>query len=285
MRARNIKPGFFLNEELGELGPCAQLLFEGLWCLGDREGRLDDRPKRIKAEIFPYYEPTPTIDELLNMLQSRNFIIRYEVDKKQYIQITNFKKHQSPHVRETASIIPRCDIDTIKAKPRLNQGDCEASPGKPDSLIPDSLIPEEKIISSELQKNEAHEPPPSPILEIPLISKNGKLKTFPIFQKDIDQWQSVFPALDVLARIKLIRQWNIDNPQRRKTARGIKQHITSWLERDQNSGKFKPSAGAGSNIANLNKMALLILECDGAENFERYCIENGLDAKQMKVPP
>jgi len=143
----------------------------------------------------------------------------------------------------------------------------------------------EKDISSELQKNEAHEPPASPILEIPLISKNGKIKTFPIFQKDIDQWKSVFPALDVLARIKLIRQWNIDNPQRRKTARGIKQHITSWLERDQNSGKFKPSAGAGSNIANLNKMALLILECDGAENFERYCIENGLDAKQLKVPP
>ena len=47
-RARNIKPGFFKNEFLAEM-PCeVRLLFIGLWTLADREGRLEDRPKRIK---------------------------------------------------------------------------------------------------------------------------------------------------------------------------------------------------------------------------------------------
>ncbi len=37
-RARNIKPGFFDNEILGELPALTRLLFIGLWCLADREG-------------------------------------------------------------------------------------------------------------------------------------------------------------------------------------------------------------------------------------------------------
>ena len=49
-RARNIKPGFFLNEELGVLPPLVRILFAGLWCIADRDGRLEDRPKRIKME-------------------------------------------------------------------------------------------------------------------------------------------------------------------------------------------------------------------------------------------
>ncbi len=55
-RARNIKPGLFKNEILGVAEPIYTLLFEGLWLLADREGRLEDRPLRIKAEIFPYRE-------------------------------------------------------------------------------------------------------------------------------------------------------------------------------------------------------------------------------------
>ena len=53
-RSRNIKPGFFLNDDLAECEPLARLLFAGLWCIADREGRLEDRPKRIKIEVLPY---------------------------------------------------------------------------------------------------------------------------------------------------------------------------------------------------------------------------------------
>jgi len=108
MRSRNLKPGFFKNEGLGDLGPYAQLLFEGLWCLADRDGKLEDRPSRIKAEIFPYYEPSPSVDELLNSLfnSPERFIERYTVDGVKYIKIWNFLSHQSPHNRESESKIP-----------------------------------------------------------------------------------------------------------------------------------------------------------------------------------
>jgi hypothetical protein len=80
------------------------LLFIGLWTLADREGRLDDRPKKIKISLFPADDID--IDECLNELVKFNFIIRYEVDGDRYIQVLNFTKHQMPHHKEVASVIP-----------------------------------------------------------------------------------------------------------------------------------------------------------------------------------
>lgn len=103
-RARNIKPGFFKNELLVEMPFETRLLFIGLWTLADREGRFEDRPKRIRAEIFPYDQCD--VDSMLDVLAEAAFLLRYEVDGKKYCQILNFAKHQMPHHKEVASEIP-----------------------------------------------------------------------------------------------------------------------------------------------------------------------------------
>lgn len=103
-RTRNIKPSFFDNEELAELHPLARLLFIGLWGQADREGRLEDRPKKIKAVILPYDDCD--VDQYLQELHESGFILRYEVEEKHYIQIINFSKHQKPHPKEAPSEIP-----------------------------------------------------------------------------------------------------------------------------------------------------------------------------------
>ncbi len=137
-RSRNIKPGFFLNDELAEIEPLGRLLFAGLWCLADREGRLEDRPRKIKAEILPYDECD--VDKLLNDLMCANekFITRYEVEDKEYIQIYNFNKHQNPHKNEVPSTIPSLDCAT-----RSKNGTCTdkngTTPADSLNLIPDSL--------------------------------------------------------------------------------------------------------------------------------------------------
>lgn len=103
-RSRNIKPGFFVNEDLIELDPLARLLFIGLWTLADREGRLEDRPRKIKLSILPGDDCN--IDHLLNELARYKFIIRYEVDGLKCIQIVNWHKHQNPHHMEVPSELP-----------------------------------------------------------------------------------------------------------------------------------------------------------------------------------
>lgn len=114
-RARNIKPGFFKNEVLAEMPMEARMLFIGLWTLADREGRLEDRPKRIKMELFPY--DSFDVDPMLSRLQADGFLTRYEVGGVRFIQIENFVKHQDPHYKEKASEIPPPEgvEDIIKA--------------------------------------------------------------------------------------------------------------------------------------------------------------------------
>lgn len=103
-RARNIKPSFFTDDEIAELHPLGRLLFQGLWCIADRAGRLEDRPKRIQTEVLPYDKSN--VDALLMALHDGRFIIRYEVDGRRYIQIRQFLKHQDPHYKEKPSEIP-----------------------------------------------------------------------------------------------------------------------------------------------------------------------------------
>jgi hypothetical protein len=134
VRSRNIKPGFFKNERLAEIPPDARLLFIGLWLMADREGRLEDRPKRIKAEIFPY--ENRNIDTLLNKLWKAGFITRYKVDGHAYILVLKFKCHQNPHINEKASIIPApSDIGTFPEDSGTNPADSLL-------LIPSSLNPD-----------------------------------------------------------------------------------------------------------------------------------------------
>jgi hypothetical protein len=103
-RIRYIKPDFFLDENLADLPVEARLLFAGLWCHSDKLGRMEDRPRRIKAQIFPY--DSLDADALLAQLAVAGFIVRYTVDAAQYIEIINFTKHQKVHHTEKESMLP-----------------------------------------------------------------------------------------------------------------------------------------------------------------------------------
>jgi hypothetical protein len=101
MRMRNVRPEFFKHEGLGELPPIVRLLFIGLWCLADRDGRLKDRAKRIKAEVLPYDEVD--LDASLALLASRRFIQRYAAEGERYIAIPSWKKYQRLSGKELES--------------------------------------------------------------------------------------------------------------------------------------------------------------------------------------
>ena len=150
-RSRNIKPSIMENEELADLDPIARLLFVYLWMLADREGRLEDRPKRIAGRALPY-DRDADVDDLLNQLAGAGFITRYSVGDLAIIQINNFSKHQSPHVRESASELPSMEQGTAKVVTKHNLGCAEESPRSPDSLF---LIPDSPFLIAEVAADAA----------------------------------------------------------------------------------------------------------------------------------
>lgn len=141
MRARNLKPGFFKNEDLAALEPLARLLFAGLWCMADRAGRLEHRPKRIKAEVLPY--DNCNIIKLITQLRDKKFIACYSVNGSDYIEIINFGKHQNCHIKEAASTIPAPDKHGAIAG---NSGDDPAESFNPLSSF---LNPESPLLNPE----------------------------------------------------------------------------------------------------------------------------------------
>ena len=156
MRSRNVKPRFLSNADLLEL-PCeARLLFLGLWMMADREGRLEDRPKQIKIDVFP--GDNFDVDDLLTRLAASGMVLRYQVDGGRYLQVVNFLKHQNPHRDERASLIPPPSghsTSTVQT-PCPPDGDTIQNGLIPDSLIPDSRFPDRE---AHAQPDPARAPP------------------------------------------------------------------------------------------------------------------------------
>lgn len=152
-RARLLKPGFFTNEDLLELPFEARLLFAGLWTLADKEGRLEDRPKRIKIELFP--GDNVDVDVMLEALASKGFVQRYEVDGRRLLQVLSFHKHQHPHHREPESTLP--PPRGWLASPRPDLGEPEASPPEAVSGSSNGSIAEAETVA-EAERDDASPP-------------------------------------------------------------------------------------------------------------------------------
>lgn len=169
-RARNIKPSLFKNEILGVEDPLLTILFESLWCLADKRGRLEDRPLRIKAETFPYREGID-INRYLTDLSRLGFILRYKVNDIHIIQIINFEKHQNPHHTEKESELPEYSINSNGCTLTVNeQLKNESAPADsllliPDSLNTDSLNPHSLIPEFAPQKKSAATSEKTPLQE------------------------------------------------------------------------------------------------------------------------
>lgn len=146
-RKRTVKPGFFTNEELAELSRDVRLFFAGLWVIADREGRLENRPKRIKRDVFPYDADVTedVVEQWLDRLATckGKFVRLYVVDGEKYIEIKNFKKHQDIHPREAPSEIPgqpKANLGLPKANPVPEiSGSDQPNPGSAQKL--NEIIP------------------------------------------------------------------------------------------------------------------------------------------------
>ncbi len=256
-RARNIKPGFFSNDDLGECSPLTRLMFIGMWTMADRRGRMEDRPKKIKATTLPY--DNADCDEMLSELEAHGFIIRYVVNGNKFIQIINWGKHQNPHVKEPESEIPEyCDNSVDSIEENLNTGDepekhsastiqeqfsHDEDPADSGFLIPDSLnlIPDssQKDFCSEQNefaqepKDSKQESPDSPTV-MTILTNTGD--EWPVTESLIDQMRDLYPAVNVTQEFRNISGWSLGNPKKRKTKSGMMRFITAWLSKAQNQG-------------------------------------------------
>ena len=257
-RARNIKPALFKNEDLGQEDPFVTILFIGLWCLADKEGMLEDRPLRIKAELFPYRDNFD-INGYLTVLERLGNIRRFTYareDEIKVIEVINFKKHQNPHHTEKCVLIPNFSRSCVitGTKP-LNNGYAPA-----DSLIPDSLIPDEapascsEPISSKL---ESVNPGSKIVFELPL---NKKGTYHPVTENMILELSELYPAIDIMQQFRNMIGWLNSNQEKRKTARGVNSFINRWLSKAQDNSRYPTTGNASRSEVRIEGMKTAMVD-------------------------
>ena len=228
-RSRMIKPEFWDDEKLAtQTSRDARLTFIGLWNHSDDYGVVKGNAGWLKNHIFPYEDSLSTqkFSGWLTELESGSWIVPFTADNEKFYFIRNFLKHQF-----------------------VNRPSKQRNPIPPDNIIDGSMTAHGVLIDEiEIEREIEYSTEPQcgpaqqPILFFPLVNKtpSGEPEQFPIYQTDVDIWQDTYSGIDALQAIKECRQWNIDNPTRRKTITGIKKHINTWLGKAQNKSPGKP---------------------------------------------
>lgn len=111
------------------------------------------------------------------------------------------------------------------------------SPSPSPSPIPDPTPIPTPVVEAEAENSEKEI-----FITIPLNDKSE----YPVYASMIEEWKNLYPKVDIEQQLRAIRGWNISNPARRKTKRGILAHINSWLSDKQNQGGNNGN-GSGSS--------------------------------------
>jgi hypothetical protein len=103
MRARWLKPEFFTDKKIAELGPIAALVYQALWVIADDGGTAKGDAETLKSQVFYRWEcgtSAVTVRHISTALQAlclAGRIVRYRVGDDEYSKIVRWNQHQNVH--------------------------------------------------------------------------------------------------------------------------------------------------------------------------------------------
>lgn len=97
-RIRSVHPDICQSEKMAQLRAELERTFVRLWTHCDDEGRCEDRPRILKAALYPEHVKitAESIDRELDELAAHKLIHRYEQDGRRYIQVRSWDEYQHP---------------------------------------------------------------------------------------------------------------------------------------------------------------------------------------------
>lgn len=61
--------------------------------------------------------------------------------------------------------------------------------------------------------------------------------SFPVYQEEVERWEELYPAVNIMQELRKMAGWLEANPARRKTSKGIRPFIVGWLSREQDKAR------------------------------------------------
>ena len=217
----------------------------------DDYGRGSADPQLLRGFLLPRKRVTESqIREALAGLADAGLIILYEDDGEAYLYFPKWEDHQ--RIRQKVSRFP--------APPPI-AADCgEKRPeSNPIQSNPNPNPASESKDSAELQSTAA----------LTLLLNDGT--EYPVTREYVQEMQALYPAVDVMQELRTMKAWCINNPKKRKTARGIRSFMGTWLAKEQDRGAR--NAGADAEPARKPKQFTTAAE---------YRPEAKIDAEQLE---
>lgn len=192
----------------------------------DDYGRGSADPELLKGFVFPRRKGVTesTIKKALLDLASSGSVLLYEVDGEPYFCFPNWSSHQRIQTKKSKFPAPEDGSPPLST---VSHGE-----PLPESESNPNTNPNPKNDSAELQINST--PPP---ITLPLNDGSE----FSVSQEKINEFSELYPAVDVMQQLRAMRGWLINNPEKRKTARGINAFINRWLSKEQDKGGTRPN--------------------------------------------
>lgn len=215
-----------------------QLVFVLLIAHSDRDGNSEAHPAEIATWTgFSLAE----IDTALAALQAEDPESRTDDEAGKRIiraglnlwHIVNYKKYLALQDRDVLRENGRERVRRSRAKKRaVTLG---------NASVTDAFVKGEVEVEREVEKT------PAVVVALPT---NRKDEETPITEAQAFEFQSLYPAVDVLKELRAMRAWLIANPAGRKTGRGMLRFVNGWLSRTQDR-PTKTGMSAAEAIAAL----------------------------------
>lgn len=211
------------------------------------------------VEAYPVMCTTGSTEDDLRVLVSKNFVtilnddtVTYINDWREHNYIRADRKKDSIYKDLLLKVVP--DVEIVEAKEsyysRKNRI-CQTNDGqRMDKCQQNDRLSKDKISKDKVSEDKISEDNEyiiCPELEAPerttviTLTLNDRTE-HPVYQEDIDEWNELYPAVDILQELRKMKGWLNANPTKRKTKRGIGRFINNWLSREQDKGGSKPVA-------------------------------------------
>lgn len=224
----------------------ARDLYFNLGMRADDDGFLAS-PKRVMRLI------NSSTDDM-RILISKGYVIPFESGVivirhwKQNNFIRSDRYHQTRYIAEKQQLQENNGVYELETTgiPTYNQRYTEVRLGKDrlnNNIINNVICPE----------------PETPDKQAAISLMLNDKTEYSVYQEDISGWIKLYPAVDVMQELRKMKGWLDANPNRRKTKRGIKRFINSWLSKEQDKGGSR-TINSGSHTITESERAKLEAE-------------------------
>lgn len=214
----------------------AQALYFHLGMHGDDDGFVGS-PKKITRSVG-------CNDDDLRLLAAKGFVIPFDsgvvviTDWNINNTLKNDRYHETIFASEKSQLLTdnsgRYSLGTGMEPKRIQNGTILEPEPNPTKYSLDKQNKTEANTSC--AEPEAVSTPP--VITLPLNDGSE----YSVFQSQCQEWEKLYPAVDVMQEFRKMRGWLISNPDKKKTRRGINRFINSWLSREQDRGGSRTSS-------------------------------------------